>query len=86
MTLPYDIARCQGATVQAPNERGGFPCTAFRRGCADCQRRTSPGRPDGPQTMMGPPPFERGHCPERIAPTPTTQPAQTKAGFFTPEP
>ncbi|PAT30691.1 hypothetical protein CLI92_09310 [Vandammella animalimorsus] len=23
---------------------------------------------------------------ERIAPTPTTQPAQTKAGFFTPEP
>lgn len=66
MTLPYDIARCQGATVQIPNERGGFPCTAFRRGCADCQRRTSPGRPGGQQTMMGPPPFVRGQCPERI--------------------
>lgn len=87
MTLPHDIARCTGrmATRATP----GAPAISISIGhveCLACQRHTNPGRPDRPQTMMGPPPFERGHCPERIAPTPTTQPAQTKAGFFTPEP
>lgn len=65
MTLPYDIARCAGrmATSATP----GAPAISIE--CLDCQRRTSTGRPDGMQTMMGPPPFERGQCPLRIAPS-----------------
>ncbi len=39
MTLPYDYARCEGVQHD---------------GCEDCQRRTSPGRPER-QAYIQPP-------------------------------
>lgn len=59
MTLPYDYARCEG--VQHDGE--------WREGCEDCQRRTSPGRPEGWQTYIKP--IDRiivFECEYRIAP------------------
>lgn len=58
MTLPYDTARCQG--VYAEDQ--------WREGCEDCQRRTSPGRPDGWQTHTAPPKIIVFECENRIPP------------------
>lgn len=44
MTLPYDVARCSGVRVAAL--------------CLTCQRKTSPGRQDGPQVYIGPQVFD----------------------------
>lgn len=57
MTLPADIARCDG--VQHEGE--------WREGCEDCQRRTS--RPDHPRLpWMTPPAIVVFECEARIAP------------------
>lgn len=77
MTLPYDVARCEGCIAGRVLTTQPFTVEySFRRGasvaCVNCLRRTSPGRTDGTQTMMTPPPFVDGHCPDRIAPPPDT--------------
>ena len=61
MTLPYDIARCDGrATDERYIEIGCEP------ECIDCRRR-EPGHPDH-QTHMKPPVFVCGKCNMRIEP------------------
>ncbi len=55
MTLPYDYARCKG--VQHDGE--------WREGCEDCQRRTSPGRPER-QAYIQPPEIIVFECEYRI--------------------
>jgi hypothetical protein len=44
MNLPYDVARCSGVRVASL--------------CLTYQRKTSPGRPDGPQVYIGPQVFD----------------------------
>ena len=63
MTLPYDIARCDGlATDERDIEIGCEP------ECIDCRRRI-PGWPnDHLLTHMDPPAFVDGKCPMRIEP------------------
>lgn len=56
MTLPYYIARCPGV---------GDDTEGWREGCADCLRRTSPGRPER-QAYMEPPPIIAFECESRI--------------------
>lgn len=55
MSLPYDVARCNG--VQLDGE--------WREGCEDCLRRTSPGR-DYWQTYIAPPAIIVFECESRI--------------------
>lgn len=57
--LPYDYSRCPGV---GSNEEG------WREGCGTCLRRLSPGRPDGPQVFMAPPPIIAFDCEYMIAP------------------
>ena len=57
MTLPYDIARCQGKSIDGQ----------WREGCEDCQRRTSPGNPYR-QVHMMPPELVVFECARRIQP------------------
>jgi hypothetical protein len=58
MTLPADVARCNG--YRADGE--------LRDGCEDCQRRTSP--PPNPERvwMMAPPVLVVFECEARIPP------------------
>lgn len=44
MTLPYDVSRCSGVRVAAL--------------CYSCARKTSPGRPNGPQSYISPAVFD----------------------------
>lgn len=62
MTLPYDIARCQGVGFEAEGVDGWY----WREGCADCRRR-EPGDP-GAQWFMAPPKVIAFECAFRIAP------------------
>ena len=69
MSLPYDIARCEGkiasrslgqiASVRVTSNAGHSECVR-------CRRR-EPGNPDH-QAYMSPPAFVGGKCPERIEP------------------
>lgn len=58
MTLPYDYARCEGVQHDG----------VWREGCDDCQRRTSPGRPEGWQTWIKPPAIIVFECEFRVSP------------------
>jgi len=57
MTLPHDYARCIGY------QTGG----EWREGCADCLRRTSPGR-EHRQAFIQPPIIIVFECDKKIAP------------------
>jgi hypothetical protein len=57
MTLPYNIARCEGWQAEG----------IWREGCDDCLRRTSAGDPDR-QVWMGAPPLVVFECEYRIDP------------------
>lgn len=57
MTIPYDIARCAGKQIDGQ----------WRKGCEDCQRRTSPGNPYR-QIHMAPPAIVGFECARRIPP------------------
>ena len=70
VTLPYDIARCDGrisnrhlgqiASVRVTSNAGHSECVL-------CRRR-EPGAPDRPTPDILPPQFVGGKCPERISP------------------
>lgn len=62
MSLPYDIARCEG--VQAEGH--------WRRGCKDCLRRTSPGD-SVRQLYIVPPAIVVFECESRIEPKERTE-------------
>jgi len=68
VTLPYDVARCEGRIVTTLGGIGGFRVTsnAGHSECVRCRRR-EPGHPDH-QTHMDPPAFVDGKCPMRIEP------------------
>jgi len=55
MSLPYDYARCEGVRIDG----------IWREGCEDCQRRTSPGRPER-QACIQPPEIIVFECEYRI--------------------
>lgn len=57
MTLPHDVARCQGV---------GSDAEGWRDGCDDCLRRTSTGGDYTPH--IAPPPIIVFECEYRIAP------------------
>ena len=72
MTLPYDIARCEGcivnrAEVSGPIAAALFPDNEMHTECVRCRRR-EPGAPDRPQPYTMPPQFVDGKCPSRISP------------------
>ena len=65
--LAFDVARCSGLlnpakTHHQPKEDRGL-CPV----CIGCKRRTAPWNPYR-QTVMLPPEFSQGKCPERIEP------------------
>lgn len=62
-TLPYDYARCAGRISTSPTSFGTV--SVGRAECVQCRRRT-PGRPDGQQVYVVPPPLKDGKCPIRI--------------------
>ena len=62
MSLPYDIARCQGVGFEAEGTDGWY----WREGCADCRRR-EPGHPEF-QSYMDPPKVIAFECAYRIEP------------------
>ena len=62
MTLPYDIARCNGVGFEAEGVDGWY----WREGCADCRRR-EPGHPEF-QSYMDPPKVIAFECAYRIEP------------------
>ncbi len=71
MTLPYDVARCDGritnrASAAGPIAAALFPDNVRHSECVRCRRR-EPGHPDH-QTHMEPPVFVGGKCPMRIEP------------------
>lgn len=69
MTLPHDIARCEGrmtnrAAAAGPIAAALFPDNVLASECVRCRRR-EPGAPER-QPYMTPPAFVGGKCPERI--------------------
>lgn len=71
MNLPYYYARCAGWIVQQkiPGKTTAVTVSHGQAECVRCLRRTSPGRPDGPQPkFVELPPFVDGKCPKREAP------------------
>lgn len=60
MTLPHDIARCNGISS---TEDG---ITTFREGCEHCLRRTAPRQGKGP--MIEPPAIIAFECDHLIEP------------------
>lgn len=65
MSLPSDVARCQGFGFKDASAPGGID---WREGCEDCMRRTS--RPQDPRRVqvMNPPPIITFECEYRIDP------------------
>ena len=61
MTLPFDIARCEGVGYEAEGTDGWI----WREGCADCRRR-EPGAPDGGPRFISPPVVIAFECAYRI--------------------
>lgn len=69
MTLPYDVARCEGRiTTRKLGQIASVRVTsnAGYSECVQCRRR-EPGHPDR-QIYMPVPAFVDGKCPERIEP------------------
>lgn len=63
--LPYDYSRCFGRVLTVQNN----PFSDYdvpEAECNECLRRTSPWRPNGPQSFSKPPEFVDGKCPKRI--------------------
>ena len=69
MTLPYDIARCEGRITNRPLGSIATVRVTSNAGHSECVRcrRREPGHPDH-QPRMPVPAFVRGKCPERIEP------------------
>lgn len=65
MTLPYDIARCEGRIHTAQTAFGTI--SAVQAACVRCLRRTDPGHP-ARQVMIVAPEFQTGKCPSRLPP------------------
>ena len=65
--LSIDVTRCDGRITTNPP---GFGTVSVGQAeCVRCLRRTSPGRPDGPQPkFVEPPPLVDGKCQKREAP------------------
>ena len=61
MTLPHDIARCEGVGYEAEGTDGWY----WREGCADCRRR-EPGATDGVARFISPPVVIAVECQYRI--------------------
>lgn len=63
MTLPNDIARCNGEWIEDGEDSG------WREGCETCLRRTAP-RHDECWMMIAPPPIIAFECEFLIEPKP----------------
>lgn len=70
MTLPYDIARCEGRVTDQPMGQIASVRVTSSVGHSECVRcrRREPGAPDRPQPYTMPPQFVDGKCPSRISP------------------
>ena len=63
MSLPYDVARCDGVGYPSEDVPGAID---WREGCETCLRRTAPHNPHG-QWMMEPPKIIVFECESMIA-------------------
>ena len=61
MTLPLDVARCNGARVD--NERNNHVYET----CIECRRREIPDGAHVRYLLIAPPAFDKGVCAKRIA-------------------